>query len=419
MTTPKAGLLVTAYYFDPAGAVGALRPWRFHRYLRSVGYESRVIAAFTQPSASPEIYRVEDSAAAFWERRRADRMAGRPLERMPLDCHIERLLRKTLFPLQAGLAWSRLAAERGSALLMRNPSLSVVMSTSPPLSAHRVAYQLVRKHRLAWIADFRDPVNYGSSSPSALVRFAIGQVERRIFKHARAIIANTEAMAAGWRLKYPWAAEKIHVIWNGFDPEHDLTPLPIPVRNRRSFVHAGSLYAGRNANVLVAGLARRRAKGLDRDDIRIVLAGSMDETAGIDEAGYEAAIAQGWLEMTRRAVSRPEAESLMRQADGLLLLQPQSAIQVPAKLFEYLSIGRPILAIVPRDSSVEWILKNAGVPFVAIYPDEPAESFERKLVQYFALPNTATPANEWFRRTFDSSRQSIQLGNIIDAIAPS
>jgi hypothetical protein len=134
------------------------------------------------------------------------------------------------------------------------------------------------------------------------------------------------------------------------------------------------------------------------------------------EYGLEKTAADGWLQF-RDTVPRQEARRLTAQADGLLLLQPQSAIQVPAKLFEYLAIGRPILALVPRDSAVEYILSRAGVPYRCIYSDDEPEAADRTLQDFLALPSDPVHFNPWFEEQFDGRRQTAELASLFDRIA--
>ena len=64
---------------------------------------------------------------------------------------------------------------------------------------------------------------------SSRPRFWNRLLEKRVLHRAGAVLANAEGAAAQWRERYPWAASKLHVIWNGFDAEatthaHELPP---------------------------------------------------------------------------------------------------------------------------------------------------------------------------------------------------
>jgi hypothetical protein len=102
------------------------------------------------------------------------------------------------------------------------------------------------------------------------------------------------------------------------------------------------------------------------------------------------------------------------ESDGLLLIQPQTNIQVPAKLFEYLRMGRPILAYVARDSPSERILQRSGVPFQCIYPEHTPEQMEQRFLSYIAmLDGRPASPNQWFTDNFDAPRQVAFLDTLI------
>ncbi|MFZ0311413.1 MAG: hypothetical protein WAL85_01780, partial [Candidatus Korobacteraceae bacterium] len=123
----------------------------------------------------------------------------------------------------------------------------------------------------------------------------------------------------------------------------------------------------------------------------------------------------GWLEL-RPQVPRAEAQRLLEEADGLLLVQPQSNVQVPGKLFEYMCIGRPIVALVQRASAVEDVLVKAEALHACIYTDDSAETADRKLLEFLSLPNAAAAPSEWFQSSFDARQQTAELAKIIEAI---
>jgi hypothetical protein len=107
---------------------------------------------------------------------------------------------------------------------------------------------------------------------------------------------------------------------------------------------------------------------------------------------------------------------MIGEADLLLLLLPLSEIQVPAKLFEYLCIGRPIVAVVQRGSATEYILTRSGVPHVCIYPDDEPAVRDSKLLACLRLPSNPVRFNSWFESHFHSGYQGAQLAAIIDGL---
>ena len=150
---------------------------------------------------------------------------------------------------------------------------------------------------------------------------------------------------------------------------------------------------------------------------KILLVGHVDVKTGLDQALYDTAQQEGWLEM-RAQVPRSEAQRLLEEADALLLVQPQSDVQVPGKLFEYICIGRPILALVPRASAIEHILQKSGDPACLHLRRRRCRSTaDQKLLEFLRLPTYAQRPSEWFRTNFNAEEQTKKLAEIIDAVS--
>src|SRR5438874_7361697 len=69
------------------------------------------------------------------------------------------------------------------------------------------------------------------------------------------------------------------------------------------------------------------------------------------------------LVLVRGEVAHRQALELMRGSDIQILVGFQGAgaeLQVPAKLFEYLGVGQPVLALAPRQSAIAEMLKLSG-----------------------------------------------------------
>src|SRR5690606_7651847 len=135
----------------------------------------------------------------------------------------------------------------------------------------------------------------------------------------------------------------------------------------------GNLYAGRNPVAVLESLERLRISG-DGEVARwnIALVGT-DLSSPEEKAVIDRCVAAGWTSRNGTRIPHAEALRITQESDGLLLLQPQSDVQVPAKLFEYIRIGRPILSLAPRNSPVEWILERSGIPHTNLYPDDSAQ----------------------------------------------
>lgn len=223
----------------------------------------------------------------------------------------------------------------------------MVLTTSPPQSAHLVGLALARGG-VPWIAELRDGWTFEPPRapwPSSAQRRLDAALERRVASKASAMISVTEPIVAD--LKERLGAHAV-LITNGFDPEE------IPVANgvaslldpeRHSIVHTGRMEAARSspAPLLEALRLLKRESPEAADRLEVVFAGPLSERerellAADDLAGLVKVV--GWLE-------RPRALALQRAADTLLVVTegPSRRSVATGKVFEYLAAKRPILVL--------------------------------------------------------------------------
>ena len=111
-----------------------------------------------------------------------------------------------------------------------------------------------------------------------------------------------------------------------------------------------------------------------------------------------------------------KAKELVESADGLLLIDcfGVESLQVPSKLFHYIRVGRPILAITMKNSPTERILSQSGVPHTMMYWGDSVAVNAPKLAEFLALPSISTHPSEWFLKTFDGKLHTRMLASVFD-----
>jgi hypothetical protein len=391
-------VIILAYYYPPMVASGAVRPARFTRFLPRYGFDCRVVAGHDGASAS----RLADTCYLD-----SAALSG-PASRL---C---RLIQRYLLPYNERLEWAppAVAAARRWA---ESPAGTVVLSTSPPLGCHLAGWWLKRRHGFRWVADFRDPLSDNSSRQR---RFSYDRwLERRLVRDADAVIVNTDAVARLWHDRYPQYAGKIHLLWNGFDPQ----PAPAaaaPVGGRKEIAHVGNLYGDRHPGLFLDAMARLLRDGrLPAACWQVSLVGALEPGCFREcQPAVDFLSAAGCLSADGRSVPREQAIRRVQQSSYLLLLDLQevnAGLQVPAKIFEYIQAGRPILAWTRPASPTARILALSGVPHQIFDPREEPQATDRKLAAFLAAcPEPAPPQSE-FLETFDGERQVARLADIL------
>jgi glycosyltransferase involved in cell wall biosynthesis len=145
----------------------------------------------------------------------------------------------------------------------------------------------------------------------------------------------------------------------------------------------------------------------------------MTLVGSLDAAARQEVVSSGlakWIQV-RPQVNHRTAIDLMRAADALLLVSnttPGAEATVPGKLFEYLAVGRPVLAIAPPDSSTADVLNHTGGGWLAPAGDPDAIACALR----HAYRDRTRAASSVGLGRFDRRRLTADLAHIFDEVAP-
>lgn len=402
MPPPPRVLLLTPA-IPPDTVTGATRAARIHRFLPEFGFEVDVIAEGPASSSLPGVLRVG--------RRPGDAPAP----------HLSRLaaLVKRLLAHDDQLAFSAhvyaAAAEQA-----RHRGYSAILSTAPPMGLHLSALSLKRRCGIPAVCDFRDPlVGNPFRVPQGLINYD-RWLESFIARNADAVICNTDAALDQFRLRHPRHAARCHLVWNGFEPEDRTAPPPPASGPVRVIAHVGTLYGGRDPSAVLNSLGRLTASGrLQPGSFLLRLAGPiLPEMARRLGDTFEPLVRQRLLEVDNRDIPRAEAQALANSAACSFIVDindSQVAVQVPAKLYPAILLGRPVLALTYEGSPTSNVLARSGVPACCLDPRWAPARIDDALEQFLHLPTAITPPNEWFLENFDGRRQVAAIAHILES----
>jgi glycosyltransferase involved in cell wall biosynthesis len=134
---------------------------------------------------------------------------------------------------------------------------------------------------------------------------------------------------------------------NGIDPEdyHGLGTSNRARNDRFVITHGGSLYRKRDPRPFLTAVAELlKEKVISENELVVRFVGGVDSKfdmhGWVRGLGLEAAV------RIDPPVSHPKYLELLASSDLLLVIQPDTDLQVPSKLFEYIAVGKRILALV-------------------------------------------------------------------------
>ncbi len=397
-----------AHSYPPSNHSGAQRPFRFAKFLGRQGRRVEVLTS-TEFSDGPNEAGVHRFPQA---------------PKTSFGGMFRKLAWKLGLPFRAydyGFMWIVDSPSYATALV-RKLGPCVVISTFPPLSTHLTAlwlknYSSVRKS-VKWIADFRDPMVGNPFRPgNRLASMLDRRLETAIVRGADAILVNTDVLAKDLTQRHPSCAQKIKILWNGYDPDEEFGPLPIPARPHRVLAHVGTMYGGRHPAMLLDSMDRLRQQGLDcLNNLKLVQIGSVAMEMMPNRERFERLVREGKIELSGERLPRPVAMRAIAEADLLLLIDLNTgdeSTQVPAKIFDYVRAGRPILLFTNRNSPSAGIVQGCGIPQRIVYRDDSPDQVDTKVREFLALPSDPATPSELFREHFNGAHQALELADLI------
>ncbi len=419
-------LLVVAFHYPPDNtSTGVLRTWKFTRYLLDFGWRSTVLSVPVEryPSA-------DDSFAR-------EVPAEIRVHRVPAPDLKEVLSIGGVYPDFLCIPdrfwpWYHHAI-RHLRRLARPGDFDAVFATYPMATALLIGARAARLLECPLVADFRDPWVEDSMSP--LRRLVEGRLERRVIATARRVICNTPAMRRSFLARYPAVApEKFVTITNGYD-EADLSRVRPRPSDRFEIIHPGLIDAeNRDPMPLLRAVRVAFDNGwLDPERTRVRLIGTGPYGDAPAFRRQLAAVGLGdRLEILSQRMPYLEALGYAAGSDVLVVLSEPlgdsvkaqrvrawSAMQVPAKVYEYLRMGRPILALVSGGAVAELLDQTQGGTTVAP-GDVPAiaralgELYRQRTRAPTRLPPARPPVQAYERRAL-SQRLAEVLETLVGA----
>lgn len=395
-------VLIITYYWPPSGGGGVMRWLKMSKYLPDWGWQPVIYTpenpdpSVLDRSLTEEIHpATEVLTQPIWEPYRLFRkLSGKSKNSSFKAGYISEASRggwkeqlavfirgNFLIP-DPRLFWIKPSVAFLSGYLSKN-RIDLIVSTGPPHSMHIIGLRLKKLFPdIPWLADFRDPWTeidfYHRLKLTPLADALHRRLEKKVLQKADVVTTVSPFLQ---KSTARIAGRPVEVIYNGFDPadfEEERPPSP----EKFIIAHFGSFNRDRNPEVLwqvLSGLC-------DEDEgfaahLQIMLIGQVDETV-INSIRH-------WkLEKKLKLAGHLDHRSglsLLQTARVLLLpLNDTPTVKgiLPGKMYEYMALKRPILAIGPEDGDYTSILTetNTGAVCDANNP----QSIRKYLMKMYA-----------------------------------
>lgn len=448
-----------AYYFPPVAASGAFRPLSFCRYLEEYGWRPRILTTDPQ-SVWPPLYNDPELCRLLPTHLQIERVPHRtPLRDLirvrsqvrtlsrwiyqphvnddpigspgvddgaGISDHIVKLRnvvqeRTFSFP-DPQCFWFRPALRR-MVKLFSNERPDVVLATGKPWTSLLLGRAIAKRFRVPFLADFRDPwLRNPHLLAGAYLTRAARKLERRICSSASRVVTTTQELRDQLAADYPHLKDKFITITNGFDGlqceellcgDGSARIYPLKRTPILELAHFGSISGNRTPEPLLQAIKELAAeKRIQHGDIRVRFIGDWSLTYGSGGLLAEELEGQGFV---RREPPLPHEVCLeqMSRTSVLLLLQSGYPMQIPAKLYEYIAIGRPILLVGGTGATAN-IVNRYGL---GVYCPEEILQIKQTLMLLITGKITINPVPITVRNRFDYRNLAGELAAVFDEVS--
>ncbi len=395
-------VLIITYYWPPSGGGGVMRWLKMSKFLPELGWQP-IIYTPENPDPSvidesllkeihPEIIELK---TPIWEpyevyRKLTGKKSGTKFKAGYISeasegnwkSRLSVFIRGNLLIPDPRKFWIKPSIKYLSKYLNENP-VDLIISTGPPHSMHLIALGLKKKFDIPWIADFRDPwTDIDFYHKLRLTKWADQKhrrLEKKVLEKADHIVTVSPGCATDLE---KIANKKIEVIYNGFDPTDYQFDRTEPDKTF-TISHFGAFNKDRNPASLWIALNQLTETNTDlKRLLRIQLIGQTDESIINDINKNNLS---GNLILKEHLPHQQGLEELGKSQVLLLPLNDAPNVKgiLPGKMYEYMALRRPIIALGPTDADYAAILRetNAGVPLNF----DDVKGIKETLLNYFQL----------------------------------
>jgi len=365
-------VLIITYYWPPAGGPGVQRIIKYAKYLPDFDWLPIILTVEqpTSPATDESLLKTIPNEAIIYKtptlepfnfyrwltgRRRGENLPKDIIVKKPnekLSEKISRLIRANLFIPDARVGWYPSLVKQGMKII-REEKPEIIFSTSPPHSVQLGAKKLAKKSKLPWIADFRDPW-IEAYWESDIERFPLIQqlnrkFEKNVLESADMVTTVSEGFVDLFSKK---ASNNYDVLYHGFD----FINKEAMTTEKFTILYIGNMSKYQSAKPILRAIQKLSEN--EKKKTEFVVVGQVFD--GFDDLMVEF---RDIKIITHDYMPYHEAMEFSRQASILLLINPvpiYGAQLIPVKIYDYIALRKPILAIGSKGGRLEDLINETG-----------------------------------------------------------
>ena len=318
-------------------------------------------------------------------------------------------LRGNLFIPDSRIFWVNSSVDFLSKYILEN-NIESIITTGPPHSLHLIGLKLKSILNITWYADFRDPwtkINYHKKLKLSLrSKKKHLELESKVLNSCDRIIVTSNKLLKEYN---KIAKTPISLITNGFDYQK----LQLKLDEEFSITHIGRLLPERNPKILWNALKELCIINKNfKNNLKINFIGNVSENLRNEMKTND-------LENSvvyHNYIKYNDTIPYLIKSQILLLIESddnESSYAIPAKIFEYINSGRPIIAIGPKDSEIKQIIDEtkSGKYFLYSEYDELLSYLSNSYYKYESknLHSTSINIDKYHRKNLAKKLSQIIL----------
>lgn len=396
-------VLVIAYSFPPVGGGRVMRVVKFCKYLSMFGWHP-VILTVKNPAVPDYDYGLlEEISGKFTIVRtpsleptflnkyfkkhklktQATEHASQPAKKAVYKLLM--LLKQFIFFPDTRIGWLPFCVVYGLRTIKRE-KIDMIFATGEPFSSFISAAILKKISRKPLVLDFRDEwtgfSQYYFPEKISFIRHIEKVVERFVVKNADRVVSVTQPIVQNFKDNYrDQDSAKFICITNGYDPDDFKRPRRSGGNNGEFVItYAGSLYKRRTPEYFLSAVKKNIRNEPDfKYRARIVILGSVEND--VMDLFRDNEISP--LVDLKGFVPFRESIDIIGNSNLLLYIEDQVSISnrvLPAKLFEYMATGVPIMALA-NDGCVKEVIDYTGCGSVS--PSHDVDAITKNLASFY------------------------------------